>query len=554
MPCRGISSILLHSKNDSPAVRPNTADYKSGGSISWLSGRACIALCVALSLLGTIAAFRRPPLADTSWYLYLAAQGLDGARLDLDYLETNPPLITWLTMIPVAAARKTGISAYHSLLIFLLALSVGSLVVAERLLAKVPKLPDAIRHALVVAASFAMFVLPRLDFSQREHIVVILTLPWMCLAMVRACRGSVPQGAAFVIGFAGAIGFALKPFFLCAWLMVEAYVICRTGMRAFRRTELITLVATGAAYVAAVLVFTPDYVPRAYSTMSLYGTYLNNGVNGAIVLGLATPLFLFMLGGLAHLNADRRLDAVRDVLIAATFGFFFAAVVQRKGWHYHYIAALGYGFVLLAAVVLRTDERRSKHVSVLISAMIVRLSWPVVLAVSISASAATSIELLSPDKTRYRQEPSLDLLVPVVRREAAGQHIMVFSSNPASAWPLTTQAGALWSSRYMSYWELAALYHQELWNRDGPVVFRPLAERSGLEREFHETAIEDLNRFAPKLLVVLERDDTTRAGGGAARLDYLRYFGEDPRFTAFFRHYEDIGRVGAYRLYRRRFS
>ena len=527
-------------------------DYKSGGLVNWLSRPVCVTLCLALALMGTVSALRRPPLADVAWQLYLAAQNLDGARLDVDYLENNPPLIVWLATAPVAGTRMTGIAPYYGMLILLLVLSAVSLVTSERLLARLPNLPHTARNALVLSACFAVFILPRLDFTQREHLALVLTLPWMCLAMVRSSGKTVPRGAAAGIGLAGAIGFALKPYFLFAWLLVEAYLVYRTGKRVLMRTELITLVGAGLIYVAAVLVLTPGYLPFALAVRPLYQTYLNNGVVGAIVLALITPLPLFLLAALAHWNVDREPDAVRDVLLAATLGFFFGAIAQQKGWRYHYVAALGYGFMLLAAVVLRSVKRPSRQVSVMISAMVVRLSWLVVLGVTISVSAATLLELRAADQSQYREDPNLDLLLPVVRREAAGQRIMVFSSNPASGWPLTTEAGALWSSRYLHLWQLAALYHHELWDQDGPVVFRTLPQRTGLERQFHDAVIEDLERYSPRLLVVLELDDAMRSAGGAARLDYLKYFGEDPRFVRFFSNYDDIGRVGLYRLYRRR--
>jgi hypothetical protein len=474
---------------------------------------------------------------------------MDGARLAVDFLEVNPPLVFWLAMVPVAVGRITGISAHQVMLILLVLLSAGSLIVSERVLARLPNLPEVTRRAFILAATFAVFVLPLLDFSQREHLALVLTLPWICLAIVRASGGSISSAAAVGIGLAGAVGFSLKPHFLCAWLLVEAYLVHRTGWRTLYRMESIVLAGAGILYAAVVLLLTPDYLPMALTLRPLYSSYLNNGIEGTLFLGLHTPWPWFLFVALAHWHVDRRPDASRSVLAAATLGFFLGAVLQQKGLGYHFLAANGFGFLLLVAVVLRTAGGLLWYPS----AVIVRLGWLLVPALVLSASASTLLEIRAPDRTAYNADPSLDLLVPVVRREAAGGRIMVLSSNPASAWPLTTEAGTEWSSRYMSLWPLAALYHDQLVADDhGPIVFQPLAKRVGPERQFHDAVIDDLDRYRPRLLVVLERNESVGGAGGAARLDYLAYFGEDPRFVQFFADYRDIGEVGLYRLYRRR--
>ncbi len=525
-------------------------EYRRGGPARWLDGPPgrWVALCATVALLGTAAALGRPALPDLAWPLYLAARVLDGARLAVDYVEVNPPLFVWLAIPPVLVERGTGLPAYPAALGLLLVLLVASVAVSNRLLVRLPGLPDPARRWLMVAALFALFVLPRRDFTEREHLALALTLPWMCLAVLRASGKRVRAGAASAIGLAGAIGFALKPYFLPAWLLVEALLIARRGWRSLVRPESIVLLGAGAVYLVAVLVLVPDYLPVALAFRPLYDLYLDNGIIKTVLLGLGGPLPLFALtAAAAHWQQDRRPDPVRAVFTAATLGFLVAAVVQQKGWRYHYVAAMGYGLVLLALVAVRSAGALRWTPSGLIT----RLAWLVLPAAAIGTSASTVVELVDPNAPRYREDPNLDLLAPVVRREAAGEPIMVFSSNPASGWPLTVDAGARWASRYMSLWPLAAIYYREIWWSDAPVVFRPLAGRAGLERDFHEAVVEDLERYDPRLLVVLEPSTRVWGWGGAARLDYLGYFGEDPRFQRFFARYRDIGRVGMYRLYRR---
>jgi hypothetical protein len=74
----------------------------------------------------------------------------------------------------------------------------------------------------------------------------------------------------------------------------------------------------------------------------------------------------------------------------------------------------------------------------------------------------------------------------------------------------------------------------------------------GIERVFHETMIEDLDRYQPRLILVLQVDSLVWGHGGATRLDYLAYLMPDPRFRQILSRYEDLGTNGRYGVYRRR--
>ena len=139
-----------------------------------------------------------------------------------------------------------------------------------------------------------------------------------------------------------------------------------------------------------------------------------------------------------------------------------------------------------------------------------------------------------------------------VQELVRGRPILALSSNPAAGWPLALEAGAIWGSRFMSQWQLAALYHDQLWRERGVVRPRPLEDRTGVERTFHEAMIADLERYRPTVIVVLAVDSSVRGFGGATRIDYLGYFGSDPRFLRIMAGYDELQRLGRYRLFRRR--
>ena len=59
--------------------------------------------------VGSVYLAVRPQWADQTWLLFAARRMLDGGRIGFDIAEENPPLIIWLSTIPVAIGRALDI-------------------------------------------------------------------------------------------------------------------------------------------------------------------------------------------------------------------------------------------------------------------------------------------------------------------------------------------------------------------------------------------------------------------------------------------------------------
>jgi hypothetical protein len=186
-----------------------------------------------------------------------------------------------------------------------------------------------------------------------------------------------------------------------------------------------------------------------------------------------------------------------------------------------------------------------------LSSVAQRLYWAATVAAAVLLPSfmlvAILIQVADPGNRRYDDDPDLSRLIPVVRREAEGQPILVLSSNMASGFPLTTYAGADWGMRFPSLWLLVAAYQQQL-RRSEPLAYRPPERRSGLERVMSNGVVEDFVASRPKLLLVLSHG-VDRPRSGVRRIDYLRYFRMDPRFESAFRDYGFLQDVGQYRIF-----
>ena len=502
---------------------------------------------VAVVLLGALPPFWREAIPDVSWPLYLAERMLEGAQQGRDFFEVNPPLFLWLSIPPVLLQRLLGLPAWHGTLVLVLLSTALSLAIARTLL-KVIEPDPARRQWLLVGAAFALLVLPGLNFTQREHLALVFTLPYVVLVAVRAAGKPVPLGLALLVGGMGGVGFSLKPHFVIPWVLLEAYLLSRLKWASLRRPEGVVVVGYGITYLVAVLILVPAYLPMALRFAPYYTRYLDNGILGALVL--TSPWLLAAITvWVAHRALAGNHDPLRDGLGLAVAGFLAAALVQAKGFGYHYLGAQGFALILLIRVALSVVRGKGWYPSVLL----VRFSPILALGVILSYGTGVVRDVGasgSPDQRRFAGlDPNYARLVSRVRVQAQGGTIFVFSTNPAVGWPLTSAAGARWGSRYMSLWPLAALYDRELWSAPNRIVDpRPLKARTGFEREFLEETLADLEHTPPRLLVVLEPDSTISGWGGAWRFDYLAYFSADPRFARILDNYREVEVVAGYHL------
>jgi hypothetical protein len=273
-----------------------------------------------------------------------------------------------------------------------------------------------------------------------------------------------------------------------------------------------------------------------------YYRFMHNSLATTALLGDGAQLPVIALVAYLGLRNESRHRAAWSVLAWATAALWLAAVLQHKGWRYHFYPALGLGFVLLGLIVLdrRPNAGRLRR---LYAGMAAVTLWGVVLV----TTAACIRQLVDPHNPRYDSDPDVSRLVPIVAG-AAGQHVLILSWSAASGFPLMMYAGVENASRFNHLWILAAEYWPELWQA-GPIRYRAKDQMSPLERWFVDAVVEDVERTAPPLILAL-RPGPDRPPYGPRRLDFIEYFLRDPRFAQLFRRYTFDRQVGQYWIFR----
>lgn len=433
----------------------------------------------------------------------MAGQVRHGARLYVDIIEVSPPLIAWLNMPGSAMAEWLGLDAGAVFRIQVLALALGSVVATARIasLLGTPEWPAR------VVLCFGAITAAGYDFGQREHLALLLALPYLAMTAVRASR--VPHGRALELAAAAAaaVGLTIKPHFAAVALLVESWVLLRS--RATPDASAYTVAGVMALYVAAVMVFAPEYVAQARMLSRLYAFgYLDispfgfmSGVPfqiGSICIALA----LFVR------PAPREL---RVALLTAAAAFALSAVVQAKGWSYHWYPFLAIGLLLLALTAAAVLRRRPWFVPV-------------------TAVLLSALALVTAPRRGLNLNPFLPVLAPIVH-ELGGGPVLIFSNIVRVSYPLLTQPGVSNASRL----PVAALLSAAI-----------AAKHRGYEEYLRGIVAQDMQRQHPHVLICEDNPQGLPPG-----FDFIAYMAREPAFARELPNYRLVRTVGRFRVYQR---
>jgi hypothetical protein len=541
-----------------------------------LSRRSTLALALIFALLGLLPQALSRTLPDIAFPLWAAERMQHGARLYVDILEINPPLFIWLDLPLVWLSRVTGLGSITCYRIATSLLLFASLAGCWWALKR--SLGDErveYRRVLWLAAAFALLLLPRLDWGEREHLSLALTLPYILLGVARARGRQVPRGGAIVAGLAAGIGIAFKPHFVLVWVGREMAARRWTRLRAAARQtspdgdagqsviarpegpkqsgrlrvnpETIVVPLLCIAYLISVILIHPEYFHLVRELGWAYSGFVRNSptLAVAVFLGNGATIVLGALIVALALRAIPKQAAVWRVLIASMLGYFMAAVFQLKGRSYHLYPSAALAMLLLAAMAW--DVRQM--VATGIMRLFAELPATALITSALVAGALAVAQIATPLAPRYDEDASIGLLIPVVHARAAGRPVYVVSPHFGSAFPLLTYAGAEWPARLPSLWPVATAYDSASGQRD-PIRFRAADSMTPPERFAMDVTVSDFLRSTPPLVLISGFRD--EPGWGQQRLDLLRWLRLDPRFSAAWAAYEKLGVVGSYSVWARR--
>jgi len=488
---------------------------------------------------------------DLAWLLIATRRLLAGAAIYRhDVIEVNPPLILGLLAPAVETSQLFGISLITSVRVFTVLLAIGSAVLSGRLLDRVlGESGVPLRRTLQVSFLYASLVFVDADFGQREHFILILGMPYLCLAAARARGSAIPRSEAAVAGLLGGVAFAVKPTFALVLLALEgALALRRRSVRVWWRIDLAAALAVGAVYLVTVLWATPGYFELVFP-LAVDGYWIyRRPLQGLLRVRDLAVIALGLLA-LLQLRRDERLRELGAVWFLASVGFYAMSLLQGTGWSYTVIAFQGVSVPLLVlgscsllrglgdppAAPIGTASRCAGAGVALLA-----------LFVALAAQPGLVHTLRRGGVWRAGQtDGPIRVLQTVIDNHAGGGSVYFMTPVLRGPFPTMIYSRAEWASRFSCLWLVPAILRARAGDSAAPARLTP-GRLDALERYLVGAVVEDLSLHQPELIFVDRR--RMLPGYGGFELDILEFFKRDPEFARIWSGYRLAGDIPPYTI------
>jgi hypothetical protein len=431
--------------------------------------RSPIVNVVSLSLLFGVAsvvlfaALRSPLKDDIAWLLYVAHRWMSGRELYVDLIEVNPPMIIWISALPLAVARWLGVSPQFVAMPAFAAAALASAWWSACLLRPVGGL-FAARIPVFALVGSVLLLIPAADLGQREHLLVAAFLPYLILfarTLAPPASGSRPTVVtASAAGLLAALGCALKPQYCIVFVALEGMAFSQR-LRPWRAAPIAAAV-TLTGYVGLVAWLCPAYLLHAVPmALALYGA---TDVSFGALLFKSPPLLAAEALALFLWWRDRRALSHATMLMTGMVFAVLSSVVcfiDGKDWFYHRLPATVMTLLVLILWAASTIRQRLDNGALDIPQHR-RLPWRglAVAGIVVALFCIAAVRRLGPE-VRQAVEPqatTVARLEALIRLHHARTY-MAFSEWIALGFPVVNNTGVLWASRFDSMWALKG----EIW-------------------------------------------------------------------------------------------
>jgi hypothetical protein len=481
-------------------------------------------LLLAVVFIVLFTMLRSPLKDDIAWLLYVARRWLAGRELYVDVVEINPPLIVWISAIPLQAASALGIGVQYTAIPFFVAAVLGCAWWTASLLRASGRLFED-RLPVFAAIGTVLLVVPAGDLGQREHLLVAAMLPYLAL-FARSLDGERPElRASLIAGVLAGLGCALKPRYAGVFAVLEGLALLR-GLTPFRAMPL-AAGATLLIYAGLVALFCPAYLRRAVPlALALYGATdvpLRHLLIDSLRLMFGQAVALVLWWSRRHRMPERNL-----MLTLVVFAIISTAIcfMDGKDWFYHRLpATVATVLALLCWAASVLVHRRAST----------RRAWlPVVLGcVAFVVFLVAAFQRLEPQMALAVQpeQTTVTRLESLIRKQKARTYI-AFSEWIALGFPVVNNTGVAWTSRFDSMWALKG----ELWR----VRFDASAAKEWPVRRW---VAHDFILGCPDIAVVDRREGVVNYVGVLSA--------SDPAFARAWSRYRQIAAFDGLVVYRR---
>jgi len=452
---------------------------------------------------------------DISWGLHETKRLLAGGQYASDFFEPSPPMFLYLYAPTFLIAKTLSISLFSAFRLTIFILTSLSLLLCYPLLRSIAPL-----FTLILAIT--LLVLPgTLDFGQREHLLVILSMPYFLLVAARLENRHVNVYMAAIIGFLAGLGFAIKPFFLITFGLIELYYLFyNKSLLAWMRVETLVILGVFIFYIAIICIFHRNYITIMLPVfMDLY--YQGCGEKWSALIFEPAIIYCFIVMCCCAMLKSDTYKALNALFIIALIGFLISYFVQRTTWNYHLLPAYSMAFLLLSlfffTFLLPVINKRSDIIFFAMFSFLI-FSFPVCYSFVLYSSC-------------FSYEKKITGLIEFMKIHAENKPVYFFSTALLYEFPAVDYANAIPASKYAAFTELYCILKKIHRAHDNKDIFYLMRKKT----IFEEKIADEIITKKPILILVDMQKNKSHLEG--IPFDFLPDFLQSKKFQAAWKDY-----------------
>lgn len=497
----------------------NTTQFSTGyGAL--ITGFLMVALALAAQLVGYIN-------LDDAWLLDVAGRVVGGERLGVDVIESNPPLIIYLMEAPVYLAKLFHISHVTGFIIYIEIIGLVTTVITFT------QVKDT---SLRLCLIFIIFFLPGVVFGEREHIFIMLAMPYF---VSQWRKEKAPLWYLIVSGLLAAVGVSLKPFFVIIWLAtVLTKMVLDRRFFAFLNWQDLLIGIIGGAYLLYVVFVEKTYMASVFPLIyKYYGAFGTDKIEALQQVGRLIMLFQLPFWMMFYLNRNM----VTRALYFLNFGNLASIIMialQQKTWLNYFYPAHFFGFlenILLIAAVFANSKLLWNKVAAILASIVVT----VLIGYAVVANIRVGLRLADGETKQ---------LVQMFNKYAGNKPVYVLSFDLGVIYPALNYSNAYYRGHYGHLWMMPGMFMDRPKNGD-KVIFKKPEEMNVDEKNITQIVLADMKKNPPALVAVTESKYYDRRIG-IFQFNLLEYFSQNAEFKDIWSHYDKLAKIGTTVVYK----
>jgi len=445
---------------------------------------------------------------------------LHGGTYSTDFFETNPPMILFLYMPALFITKMTLFNLVASLRLYVFLLAFLSMGLCYASLKKILKNPMPIFNML----AFVLLLLPASQFAQREHLLIILTMPYLFAAALRLQHKPISLKFAIAVGLLAGLGFSIKPHFLTTFILIESYFIWkRRHWLGWMRTESILIIVVLMTYFLSIELFFSDYIHVLLPfIMRHYVSYIQSP--WFTLLTLPTVDFCLFIGVLYFfIPRQIRYTPLYTLFFLALVGFTLSLMLSRTPWYFHVLPALSIA-CLLGILILLSYVEEKMPLFFLIPVTLILFFIPLYFTSMITLTAL-----------KEKNKSGIHLLIQFFNQRGPSTYT-AYSLSSRFLW-LVNYTPANYIGRFSLFWWQPSLFCS-------PHQITP--ELAHDRQWMIDLLADELILKKPHYVLV---DTLPSPYCSSINFNYLKEFTHDPRFGKAWHSYRYVNQLDGYKIY-----